>query len=81
MVQLSDVQKSQLRRRYEKLDARHARGLPTQDARLQRLTTGEIRRIFEQNAYDPQRWPTHTDLEDHLRNIATLRSMGYNAPV
>jgi hypothetical protein len=81
MVQLSDIDKSQLRRRYERLDARHARGLPTDDARLRRFTSEEIRRIFEQNTYDPQRWPTLTDLNDHLRNIATLRSMGYNAPI
>lgn len=81
MAQLTDVQKSELRRKYEKLDSRHARGLPSLDNRLQQLTTDEIRRIFEQNASDSQTWLTFTDLDDHMRNIAQLRSMGYPAPV
>jgi len=81
MAQLSDVQKLQIRRKYEKLDRRHARGLPGQDTRLQQFMAEEIRRVFEQNAADSQRWPTFTDLEDHMRNIAQLRSMGYPAPV
>ncbi len=81
MAQLSDVQKSGLRRKYEKLDYHHARGLPSLDARLQQITTEEIQRIFEQNTADSQRWPTFTDLDDHMRNIAQLRSMGYPAPV
>ena len=80
MVQLSDIDKSQIRRQYEILSARQG-GLPTEDSRLQQFSSREIRHIFEENAYDPQRWPTLTDLNDYLRNIAILRLHGYNAPV
>jgi hypothetical protein len=80
MVQLSDVDKSQIRRQYERLSARQG-GLPTESSRLRQFNPEEIRRIFEENAYDPRRWPTLTDLNDYLRNIAILRLHGYNAPV
>jgi len=83
MAELSDLQKSELRRKYEKLDPRHQGGLqrPTVNAALRQLTTAEIQQIFSMNTNDGQRWQTFTDLEGHIRNIATLRSMGYNAPI
>jgi len=77
MALLSDIQKSDLRKRFEKLDSFHARGLPSLNTKLQQLTTEEMRRLFEENDADSQRWPTFTDLESHMRNIAQLRSMGY----
>jgi len=80
MAALSDVQKSQLRRKYERLGG-HAGGLPTEDRTLQQLSTQEIGRIFRENEVNPEKWPTLTDLEDYMRNIAQLRHWGYPAPL
>lgn len=83
MAELTDLQRSELRRKYERLDPRRQGGLqrPTVNAALRQLETAEIQQIFSMNALDSQRWQTFTDLEDYIRNIATLRSRGYNAPI
>ena len=75
MCNLTDVQKSQLRRNYEKLNI-HQGGLPSMDSTLQTLTTEELMEIFAENKINSQRWPTFTQLEDHIRNIAKLKSYG-----
>ena len=83
MAELNDLQRSELRRKYEKLDPRRQGGLqqPTVNPALRQLETAEIHEIFDMNALDNQRWQTFSDLEDYMRNIATLRSMGYHAPI
>jgi DNA-binding IclR family transcriptional regulator len=73
MVALNDIQKSQLRRKFERLGA-HQGGLG--DSTYRQLKTEEILRIFAENQADPQKWPTLTDLESYLRTIATLKSYG-----
>jgi hypothetical protein len=75
MVALSNEEKSRLRRNYEKLGSRQG-GLPAWDSTLQQLETEEILRVFEENEFDPFKWPTFTDFEDHIRNIARLKSYG-----
>jgi|GEM_PF-5304988 len=78
MAKLDAYQKSELRRKYEKLDSTHQGGLrrPAHNPALQQLETEEILGIFEENEQDPQKWQTFTDIEDHIRNLATLRRMG-----
>ncbi|MBN1843726.1 MAG: hypothetical protein JW883_15790 [Deltaproteobacteria bacterium] len=78
MVELNAYQKSELRRKYEKLDPTHQGGLrrPIHNPALQQLETEEILGIFQENEQDPQKWQTFTDLEGHIRNLATLRRMG-----
>jgi hypothetical protein len=78
MCELNPNLVSELRSKYEKLDASHQRGLPSFDSSMQQLTTDEILAVFHENNNNPQRWPTFTDLESHLRTCATLRR--YNAP-
>lgn len=73
MVVLNDGQKSELRRKYEQLGA-HQGGIG--DPTLKQLTTQEILRIFAENEANFQKWPTFTDLEDYIRNIAKLKSYG-----
>jgi hypothetical protein len=76
MVVLNNFEKSQLRRKYEKLNPARQGGLPSANSALQALETEEILSIFEENDHDWQKWPTLTELEDHLRNLATLRQFG-----
>lgn len=76
MVALSNVQKSQLRRKYENLNPVHQGGLLAKDRELQQLQPNEILKIFAQNEANPQKWPAFTDLEDHIRNIAQLKRYG-----
>ena len=76
MCKLTDIQKSQLRTKYEKLSSVHQGGLPSMDRSLQTLTTQELMKIFDENEVDAQKWPTFTQLEDHIRNIARLKSFG-----
>jgi hypothetical protein len=76
MCNLSDIEKSQLRTKYEKLSSVHQGGLPSMDRSLQTLTTQELMKIFEDNENEPQKWPTFTQLEDHIRNIAQLKKYG-----
>jgi DNA-binding IclR family transcriptional regulator len=73
MVTLNDIQKSQLRKKYERLGA-HQGGIG--DSTYRQLKTEEILRIFAENQANPQKWPTLTDLESYLRTIATLKSYG-----
>lgn len=73
MCELTDIQKSQLRRKYEKYDSATQGALPSQDLVLNQLTTSEIMTIFEENENDPQKWLTFDDLESHIRTIATLK--------
>ena len=83
MCELTDVQISQLRRKYEKYDAATQGALPSQDTALNQLTTAELMRIFEENENDPQKWLTFEDLNSHLRTIATLKPFfppGYQFP-
>jgi hypothetical protein len=75
MAQLTDVQKSQIRRQYEELGP-HQGALGSSRDRV--FTAKEIRDLFALNDADPSRWPTFTDLNDHLRNVATLRRMGWS---
>jgi hypothetical protein len=77
MCVLTDVQKSQLRRKYEILDRRHQRALGYSG--LREITTQEILHIFAENDADPQRWQTFTDLDGYLKNIATVRALGGRA--
>jgi hypothetical protein len=83
MAELNNLQRSELRRKYEKLDSRRQGGLqrPTVNTALRQLETEEIHRIFGMNELDNQRWQTFTDLEDYMRNIASLRARGFNAPI
>ena len=73
MCELTDVQKSQLRRKYEKYDSSTQGALPSQDMVLNQLGTAEILGIFEENRTDPQKWQTFIDLDSHLRTLAMLR--------
>jgi hypothetical protein len=75
MVALNDAEKSRLRRNYEKLGSRQG-GLSAWDSTLQQLETEEILRVLAENESDPFKWPTFTDLDDHIRNIARLKSYG-----
>jgi hypothetical protein len=75
MPTLSEEQKSQLRKKYEKLGP-HQGGLPTEDPTLRQLETDEIKRVFKEYEADDPRWQTFTNLEDHFRNVATLRKLG-----
>jgi hypothetical protein len=77
MVVLNDIEKSRLRRKYERLNRAHQGGLPSDNPALQKLGTEEILKIFKENELDWQKWPTLTDLEDHLRNLATMRAFGF----
>jgi Ca2+-binding EF-hand superfamily protein len=83
MAKLSDPQKSELRRKFEKLDPRRQGGLkrPTVNTALRQLETEEIKQIFRMNDLDSQRWQTFTDVEYYMRNIASLRDRGFNAPI
>jgi hypothetical protein len=76
MCNLTDIEKSQLRGKYEKLNSVCQGGLPSMDRTLQTLTTQELMKIFEDNESDSQKWPTFTQLEDHIRNIAQLKRYG-----
>lgn len=76
MCNLTDIEKSQLRRKYEKLSGIHQGGLPSMDRTLQTLTTQQLMRIFAENERNSQKWPTFTQLEDHIRNIAQLKRYG-----
>ena len=76
MALLNNEDKWMLRGKYERLDPVHQGGLPSADPTLKNLPTEEILAIFEENDQDWQKWPTLTDLEDHIRNLATLKSYG-----
>ena len=66
MCELTEVQISQLRRKYEKYDPATQGALPSQDTALNQLTTAELMNIFEENQNDPQKWLTFDDLDSYF---------------
>jgi len=83
MPTLSDEQKNELRKKYEKLGP-HQGGLGGPEAaKYRQLETDEIIRVFDDFERNEAKWQgkIFTDLEDHFRNVAILRNVGQKAPL
>jgi len=80
MPKLSAEQKSGLRRMYEELGP-HQGGLPTGDPLLRQLKTDEIKKVFGDYERNEAKWmgKHFINLEDHFRNVATLRKFGQSS--
>jgi len=80
MPSLTPDQIDYLRKTYERLGP-HQGIMASQKRDTQVLSADELREIIEYNDSSPEKWPTFTDLESHLRNIATMKKYGVPVPL